>query len=78
MTRSIELSCTQLCDYCAHCVTECGCGRTEVLAEPCQIDWPGPGSMLTAHYECGCGHRWTCRWSPEVLDAAESAGVREC
>lgn len=57
-----------LSDYCRRCVSDCGCGRTDTLTEPFQIDWKGPGSMLIARYECAGGHQWLCRWSPELLD----------
>lgn len=57
-----------LLDYCRTCVDECGCGRTDTLTDPFQIDWEGTGSMLIARYLCGFGHVWTCRWSPEMLD----------
>ncbi len=65
---------TELSDYCRSCVAECGCGRTDTLTEPFQIDWPGPGSMLIGRYECEGGHIWSCFWSSELLAMHETMG----
>lgn len=67
MTTQIEDTSTGFPDYCRSCVEQCGCGRWDTLTEPDEIEWPGPGSTLTARYQCSGGHEWTCRWSPELL-----------
>ncbi|WP_422747906.1 hypothetical protein ACN27E_07545 [Mycobacterium sp. WMMD1722] len=65
---------TELQDYCRRCVEVYGCGRTEALTDPDEISWHGVGFMLVARYLCGCGHFWTCYWSPELLDANGMGG----
>lgn len=54
-------------DFCRSCVEGCGCARLDTVTEPDEIAWDGPGTSVTATYECPSGHRWTCRWSPTYL-----------
>lgn len=57
--------CEFLCDYCATCVEQCGCGRWDTRTEPDEIECRVEGSTLRmeAVYVCAFGHRWTTRFT---------------
>lgn len=52
--------------YCLDCQM-LGCSSTDSVTDPCSYSWPGGTALVTALYECPCGHRWTDTWRRQWL-----------